>query len=192
MPRDKSIIALPDMHQSYLQMLYYYMGCRVEAAVRHLISLPADRWPHDWFDRLVTDNDWCVSLQSYHATRITSPLPVPAPQGALLENKSGAGILQQLLLQLDPAVFRMVDHIRGFLPDWNNSKRDKFEGAWWLGRPLEPSEYLSQECTPMVGSWAQRYFQNHWQETTSPIDEMHHHKLDAKEVSLLKKLQRYL
>ncbi|KAF8124766.1 hypothetical protein EV363DRAFT_1454327 [Boletus edulis] len=188
MPLDKSIIALPAMPQSDLQMLYYYMGCRVEAAVRHLISLPSHQWPDDWFRRLMAENDWSVSLQNYYATRTTSPLPVPAPQAALLENATGAERLQQLLLEMDPGVFRMADRIRRFLPDWDNSKRDEFEYAWWLG--AQSGESLSREFSTAVDSWAQRYFQNHWRVTPSPIDEMHHNKLDAKEVLLLKKLQK--
>ncbi|KIJ16605.1 hypothetical protein PAXINDRAFT_10321 [Paxillus involutus ATCC 200175] len=74
-------ISRPDMCQSELHMALYYVGCRIESAVSHLVHQPDENWPDDWEQLLDREFQLLHAMQQIHATRPTAVIPAPAVEG---------------------------------------------------------------------------------------------------------------
>ncbi|KAF8124767.1 hypothetical protein EV363DRAFT_1454328 [Boletus edulis] len=186
MPLNQSIIACPSASQSGIHMIVLYVACRIEAAVRHLISLHPAQWPNWWYEMLKLEHDINIHVRALHETRVTVPLPVPAPQATLLACGWDQELLKRELFKLKSVPFQIADRIPRIVPNWDVSKREQFEGAWWWA---EPHENPTRPNPRTLMRWGKVYFQDLWPQGQSPIDELHQRELDRREVELLEMLR---
>ncbi|KIK72847.1 hypothetical protein PAXRUDRAFT_179805 [Paxillus rubicundulus Ve08.2h10] len=74
-------ISHPNMSQSELHMGLYYVGCRIESAVSHLVRQHNKYWPNNWQPLLDREFQMLHAMQQIHATRPTTVVPAPAVEG---------------------------------------------------------------------------------------------------------------
>ncbi|KIK72697.1 hypothetical protein PAXRUDRAFT_164794 [Paxillus rubicundulus Ve08.2h10] len=93
-------ISHPDMSQSELHMGLYYVACRIESAVSHLVHQPNEHWPDNWQPLL--DREFISShlqmlhaMQQIHATCPTAVVPAPAVEGLYHVSHRKFGMLVQ-------------------------------------------------------------------------------------------------
>ncbi|KIK72604.1 hypothetical protein PAXRUDRAFT_180354, partial [Paxillus rubicundulus Ve08.2h10] len=78
-------ISHPNMSQPELHMGLYYVGCRIESAVLHLVRQPHEYWPNNWqptLDReFISSHQMLHAMQQIRATCPTAVVPAPAVEG---------------------------------------------------------------------------------------------------------------
>ncbi|KIJ10065.1 hypothetical protein PAXINDRAFT_16911 [Paxillus involutus ATCC 200175] len=109
-------ISCPDMCQSELHMALYYVGCRIESAVSHLVHQPDENWPDNWEQLL--DREFQI-----HATHPTAVIPAPAVEGLYHASRQEFGMS---VWGFDVRLCSMSANIPTFLRNWDLILADNF------------------------------------------------------------------
>lgn len=105
------------------------------------------------------NQQWYARASLIHSTRISVPIPHSHCQAVFLERVQGdADAFRHQLTELDTNKLSLFKQIPAFLPEWDPTKHDDFEGTWWKQGSDEASEFDSINATTME-RWSRVYFQ---------------------------------
>ncbi|KAI5997505.1 hypothetical protein EDD15DRAFT_2364228 [Pisolithus albus] len=122
---------------SAAEMVTIYLGCRIEAAALHLLTLPrlAD-WPRCWFNNIFLEMQHLTDLLPLVVSHTSHPPPLPACYHSYLRGGWTEDTFREELLRIPLGKFKMVDHVCHLIPRWTvhgTGKYDGFISPWWLG-----------------------------------------------------------
>ncbi|KIO01659.1 hypothetical protein M404DRAFT_28661 [Pisolithus tinctorius Marx 270] len=148
--------------QSVMDMIFMYMSCRIDTAVRHLVQLPTvATWPAHWYRNLCIDMSTLDCLIPIAVTQNCYRLLFPTSY--MLQHMGGwtEETFRNALSRVPEA--QMSDtcsHVMELLPQWTPHLQEDggFVLPWWL---TAASNYASDSrvlCSDEVQTIAQRTF----------------------------------
>ncbi|KAI6150459.1 hypothetical protein BKA82DRAFT_4013246 [Pisolithus tinctorius] len=156
--------------QSVMDMIFMYMSCRIDTAVRHLVQLPTvATWPAHWYRNLCIDMSTLDCLIPIAVTQNCYRLPFPTSY--MLQHMGGwtEETFRNALSRVPEA--QMSDtcsHVMELLPQWTPHLQEDggFVLPWWL---TAASNYASNS----------RSF-DLWPSDKSPIKDRLHGTLESR------------
>ncbi|KIK73458.1 hypothetical protein PAXRUDRAFT_178219 [Paxillus rubicundulus Ve08.2h10] len=156
-------ISRPDMSQSELHMGLYYVGCRIESAVSHLVHQPDEYWPDNW--QPLVDREFISShmqmlhaMQQIHATRPTAVVPAPAVEGLYHISHKNFGMSVR---GFNVRLCSMSANIPTSLPNWDPILADKFQEKWWVNDTEHGGNLEGYDVQADALDSRRKYFQYH-------------------------------
>ncbi|KAI6145947.1 hypothetical protein BKA82DRAFT_32471 [Pisolithus tinctorius] len=169
--------------QSVMDMIFMYMSCHIDTAIRHLVQLlTVATWPAHWYRNLCIDMSTLDCLIPIAVTQNCYRLPFPTSY--MLQHMGGwtEETFRNALSRVPEA--QMSDtclHVMELLLQWTLHLQEDggFVLLWWL---TAASNYASNSCvlcSDEVQTIAQRYFRDLWPSDKSPIKDRLHGTLES-------------
>lgn len=159
--------------QSIIDMSILYLGCRIEAAAVHLLTLPrTEDWPRAWFINLSLDMRHLTYLLPSAVSQMSHSPPLPACFDLYSRGNWAEAAFQNELRRIPIAAFKMVDNVPKLVPEWTPESHNKYDGfstPWWLDGGMDYQSTSDGLRSGGLTAVARAYFKNLWPTDRSPI-----------------------
>ncbi|KAI6151112.1 hypothetical protein BKA82DRAFT_34875 [Pisolithus tinctorius] len=169
--------------QSVMDMIFMYMSCRIDTAIRHLVQLPTvATWPAHWYRNLCIDMSTLDCLIPIAVTQNCYRLLFPTSY--MLQHMGGwteETFRNALSCVPEAQMSNTCSHVMELLPQWTLHLQEDVRSVlpWWLMAALNYASDSHILCSDEVQTIAQRYFRDLWPPDKSPIKDRLHGTLES-------------